>query len=211
MIMVTAKGLKKDPELAEKIDKAVFPGLQGGPHNHQTTAIAVALKEAGSQSFKTYGKQIVKNCQTLSKTLLKNGIKLVGNGTENHMILVDVTDITGPGGGYFAQYALETGGITVNKNTIPQEPCSPFYPSGARMGTPALTTRGMKEEEMKKVGFWIAEILKELRPYRLPENKEARVQFLKNFREEIVKNKKITDIRSQIMKFCRKFPVPGIR
>src|SRR5207237_489393 len=141
MIMVTDRGLKKDPELAKKIDAAVFPGLQGGPHDHQTAAIAVMLKEADSAKFRSYGKQIVINCKALAVELKKKKVKLVGNGTENHLLLLDLVSIFGPGGGVFLQDALGVAGITVNKNTIPKDPGSPFYPSGVRLGTPALTTR----------------------------------------------------------------------
>ena len=211
MIMVTEKGLKKDPELADKIDRAVFPGLQGGPHNHQTAAIAVSLKEAGTASFRNYAKQIVKNSKALAKVLMKNNVKLVGNGTENHMILIDLTPYCGKGAGYFGQYALEAAGITANKNTIPADPSTPFYPSGIRLGTPALTSIGMKEKEMQKIGVWIADVFRELKPYRLPDDKNARIQFLKNFREEIVNNKKLKEIRLDIQKLCRKFPVPGLK
>src|SRR3989344_3231782 len=180
MIMVTKKGLKKDPELAQKIDRAIFPGLQGGPHDHTTAAIAVALKEASKSSFKKYAKQIVKNAKTLAKELVKNGFKLVGGGTENHMCLIDLTPIFGPGGGFFMQYALDNAGITLNKNTIPGEPSSPFYPSGVRLGTPALTTRGMREKEMKKIAGWIWEAGESVKHYRLPKNKEERPLYLKN-------------------------------
>lgn len=211
MIMVTQKGLKKDPELAEKIDQAVFPGLQGGPHDHQTAAIAVALKEAGSAKFKQYGKQIVKNSQALAKALTKNGIKLVGNGTENHLLIVDLTPITSTSGGAFGHIALEVAQIYANKNTIPNEQGSPFYPSGVRLGTPAITTRGMKEKEMVKVAELISRVLKELKPYRLPDDKNARVQFLKNFNEEIVENKKLLEIKAEVQKLCKRFPVPGIK
>jgi len=149
MIMATKKGLEKDPELGERIDKAVFPGLQGGPHDHQTGAIAIALKEAATEEFKVYGHQIVKNAKALAKSLIKNGIKLVGNGTENHLLLLNLVPVYGPGGGVFGSEVLEAAGMTANKNTIPGEPGSPFYPSGVRMGTPALTTRGFMEKEWK--------------------------------------------------------------
>ncbi|MCL5675615.1 MAG: serine hydroxymethyltransferase [Patescibacteria group bacterium] len=211
MIMVTDKGLKKDPELAEKIDRAVFPGTQGGPHEHQIAALAVALKEDSSASFKKYGRQVVKNAKVLAKTLMANKLQLVGNGTENHMILMDLSKTYCPGAGYFAQYALEAAGITVNKNTVPAEPVSPFYPSGIRLGTPAITTRGMKEKEMVKIGNFIAQALKEIKPYRLPDDKNARIQFLKNFREEIYENKNLLEIKKEVEKLCKKFPVPGIK
>lgn len=210
IIMVTQKGLKKDPALADKIDKAIFPGFQGGPHDHQTAAIAVTLGEAATAKFKKYGEQIVKNAKALADALKANGIKLVSGGTENHMMLLDLVPIFGPGGGIFVQNALEVAGMTVNKNTIPKDPSSPFYPSGVRMGTPALTTRGMKEKEMKKVGQWIAEVIEEVKNYKLPNNKEKRKEYLEKFEKNIRKNRKLAQIRQEIKKLCSKFPVPGI-
>lgn len=207
MIMVTRKGLAKDPDLADRIDRAVFPGLQGGPHDHTTAAIAVALKEAGRASFKKYGKQIVLNAKALAKELLKKGFKLVGNGTQNHMILMDLTPFFGPGGGYFAQYALDSAGITLNKNTIPGEPSSPFYPSGVRLGTPALTTRGLREKDMAKVAGWISEVLNSVREYRLPKIKEERKAYMDKFKKEIHKNVQIAKIHREVRKFASKFPV----
>ncbi len=207
MIMVTKKGLKKDPELGEKIDRAVFPGSQGGPHDHTTAAIAVALKQASAPSFKTYGKQIVKNAKALAKELLRQGFALVGNGTENHMVLMDLVPIFGPGGGYFMQYALDRTGITLNKNTIPNEPSSPYFPSGVRLGTPALTTRGMKEKEMKLIAMWIKNITEEIRTYRLPKDKEKRKAYLVNFRKEVDKNKKLDEIRPKIKKFASSYKI----
>lgn len=207
MILVTKKGLKKDPDLADKIDRAVFPGLQGGPHDHTTAAIAVALKEANTASFKKYGKQIARNAKFLGKELMKKGIKLVGNGTQNHMLLVDLIPIFGPGGGYFAQYASDVAGITYNKNTIPGEPMSPFYPSGIRLGTPALTTRGMKEKEMKKIAQWIARVLAVVKDYRLPEKKEERKPYMDNFKKAVHRNAKLKKIRSEIKQFASKFPI----
>ena len=160
MIMVTTRGLRKDPELSEKIDRAVFPGLGGGPHDHQTAAIAVALKEAASPKFKKYGNQIVRNAKALAKELIKEGLDLIGKGTENHMVLADLTKTNGAGSGILVQDTLGYIGITVNKNTIPLEPSSPFYPSGIRIGTPALTSRGMKETHMKKIAKWIGAVIK---------------------------------------------------
>lgn len=210
IIMITEKGLKKDPELAVKIDKAVFPGgVQGGPHNHQTAAIAVALGEALKPEFKEYGKQIVKNAKVLAAELMRQGVKLVSNGTDNHMILIDLTPY-GKGLGVFLQDALDLAGITVNKNTIPEDPSSPFYPSGVRLGTPAITTRGMKEEEMKKIATWIARAVNEIKNYQLPENKNEINQYLKKFKEEIVKNKTIQEIKREILNLSKGFPIPAI-
>jgi len=210
IIMITEKGLKKDPELAVKIDKAVFPGgVQGGPHNHQTAAIAVALGEALKSEFKEYGKQIVKNAKVLAAELMRQGVKLVSNGTDNHMILIDLTPY-GKCLGVFLQDALDSAGITVNKNTIPEDPSSPFYPSGVRLGTPAITTRGMKEEEMKKIATWIARAVNEIKNYQLPENKNEINQYLKKFKEEMVKNKTIQEIKREILNLSKGFPIPAI-
>ncbi|TSC56688.1 MAG: glycine hydroxymethyltransferase [Parcubacteria group bacterium Greene0714_21] len=208
LIMVTEKGLQKDPELAEKIDRAVFPmGVQGGPHNHQTAAIAVALQEAMQPEFKEYGHQIVKNAKVLASALIEQGLTLVSGGTDNHMMLVDLTS-GGKGRGVFAQEALDLAGITLNKNTIPGDPSSPFYPSGIRLGTPAVTTRGMKEKEMKLIAEWIAQVVLEIEDYKLPDTKEERIQYLKQFRKDIAGNEVIQNIKQQITEFCKKFPIP---
>lgn len=142
---------------AAVIDKAVFPGLQGGPHDNQTAAIAVCLGEAMKPTFKTYGHQIVKNAKTLAHALQKSGLQLVAGGTDNHLMLIDLTTlgISGREG----QDRLEQVGVVVNRNTVPYDTRSPFDPSGIRLGTPALTTRGMKEREMREVASIIADTL----------------------------------------------------
>jgi glycine hydroxymethyltransferase len=207
MIMVTEKGLKKDPELADKIDRAVFPGLQGGPHDHQTAAIAVALGEAMKPEFKTYAQQIVKNSRALAAALMKHGVKLVTNGTDNHMILIDLTPY-GKGKGIFVQEALDHANITLNKNTVPADPSSPFYPSGVRLGTPAITTRGLKEKDMEYIGEWLARVIKEVcMKYQLPEDKAQNKEYLAKFREEIKGNKVVLEVREEVKKFCEKFPL----
>ena len=205
--MVTRKGIKKDAELPQKIDKAVFPGLQGGPHDHTTAGIAMALKEAEKASFKVYAKQIVKNSKALAKQLIKNSLKLVGNGTENHMVLMDLIPVFGPGGGFFAQYALDRVGITLNKNTIPGEPSSPFYPSGVRLGTPALTTRGLKEKDLIRIGDWIAQVLEEVSGTKLPQNKDERKLYLDKYRRMVEKSKSLGKIKKEISSFAGKFPI----
>lgn len=135
------------------IDRAIIPGLQGGPHNHQTAAIAVALREAATPAFKAYGKQIVKNAKRLAMRLNEKDYTLVTGGTDNHLLLIDLTNKKIKGAD--AESALEQAGITVNKNTVPYDPRPPFDPSGIRLGTPALTTRGLKESEMDQVAEWI--------------------------------------------------------
>lgn len=183
MIMVTPKGLTKDPDLPKKIDRAVFPGLQGGPHDHQTAAIAVCLKEASSPAFKRYAQQIIKNAQVLADELIKGGFKLVSGGTDNHLILIDLTNKGLKGGK--VQEALEQAGIFVNKNTVPGEQGSAFDPSGIRLGTPAVTTRGMKEEEMRKIAHWLYEVI-----------------------SNIDNPKVVRAVGEQVSQFARKFPVP---
>ncbi len=145
-------------DLAEKIDRAVFPGMQGGPHEHQIAAKAICFAEAMKPTFKTYAKQIVKNARALASILQKEGLHIISGGTDNHLMLVDLRslNITGKD----AQVALEKVGIIVNKNTIPNDPEKPFITSGLRLGTPAVTTRGMKEKEITTIGLLIVETLK---------------------------------------------------
>jgi glycine hydroxymethyltransferase len=148
MIMSTA-------EHASALDKAVFPGLQGGPHNHTTAAIAVALKEAAQPEFSGYAHQVVKNAKALAEALGGRGFDLVSGGTDNHLILIDLT----PKGiaGKPAAKAMDRAGLEVNYNTIPFDPRKPFDPSGIRIGTPAITTRGLREEHMPQISAWMDE------------------------------------------------------
>jgi glycine hydroxymethyltransferase len=166
------------------IDRAIIPGLQGGPHNHQTAAIAVALYEAAKPEFKEYGRQVVKNAKRLAEKLLDKDYQLVTGGTDNHLLLIDLANkkITGNG----AETALGKAGITVNKNTVPFDPRPPFDPSGIRLGSPALTTRGMKEREMDQVAVWLD-------------------QAISNASDD----KKLAGIRREIIEFTKVFPLPG--
>jgi len=208
MLMVTQRGLEKDPELAERIDRAIFPGLQGGPHDHTTAAIAVALGEAMQPSFRDYGRQVVANAKALAEGLMRRGFRLVTGGTDNHMILIDLTP-GGPGRGVFLQDALDRVGITVNKNTIPGEPSSAFYPSGIRLGTPAATTRGMREREMERLAEWISAVGEEVKEFQLPKETVERTAHLKQFRNTIQGNPRLARTREHVREFCLKFPVPG--
>ncbi len=209
MILVTQRGLAKDADLAKKIDQAIFPGLQGGPHDHTTAAIAVALGEAMRPEFKAYGAQVVRNAQALARGLMARGFRLVTDGTDNHMLLIDLTQPSGPGRGVFLQEALDRVGITVNKNTIPGEPSSAFYPSGIRLGTPAATTRGMREGEMDTLAGWIADVAGQIERFRLPEERAARLQALKEFRAAIEADAALARIREAVRRLCLRFPVPG--
>jgi glycine hydroxymethyltransferase len=171
-------------EWGQKINQAVFPGIQGGPLMHVIAAKAVAFGEALRPEFRQYARQIILNAQTLAEELLRAGFRLVTGGTDNHLILVDVT----PRGltGKLAEKALERAGITVNKNLIPFDKRPPLDPSGLRIGTPALTTRGMKEAEMRQIARWIDEVLRE------PDNETV-----------------LSRVREQVRELCRQFPAPS--
>lgn len=208
MIMVTEKGLEKNPDLPKLIDNAIIPGLQGGPHDNQTAAIAVALKEAATPAFKKYGQQIVKNAKALAKELLNYKFDLVSGGTDNHLLLIDLSNKKVNGA--VAALALEVAGIVVNKNAVPNDPMPPFYPSGIRLGTPAITSRGMKASDMAKIAGWINEAVEESSSYQLPADKEKRAGFFKEFKKEVIKNKKLIKISQEVKSFTRNFPVPGI-
>jgi glycine hydroxymethyltransferase len=173
-------------ELGERIDKAVFPGLQGGPHNHITAGIAVALKEASTKEFKRYSKQVITNAKVLSEELSKRGYKIISGGTDNHLFLVDVVNSVGMAGEE-ASTLLEKVNITLNKNAIPNDPRKPWDPSGVRIGTPAITTRGMKEKEMIKIAEYIDSSLKK----GIDENS-------------------LVSLKKEVKKFSSKFPIPGI-
>ena len=146
-------------EYAKAIDKAIFPGTQGGPLEHVIAGKAVCFKEALAEEFRTYQHQIILNAKALEKAFRKQGVRMVSDGTDNHLLLLDFTgtEMTGK----MMESLLESANITVNKNTVPKETRSPFVTSGIRVGTPAATTRGLKEAEMEKVADWIAQILRE--------------------------------------------------
>lgn len=206
MIMVTKKGLARDPDLPKKIETAIIPGLQGGPHDNQTAAIAVALKEAGEPEFKKYASHIVLNARALSNVLIKNGFHLVSGGTDNHLILIDLRNKKVNGA--IAAYALEVANIVVNKNGVPNDTMPPFYPSGIRLGTPAITTRGMDEQDMEKVGTWISRTIDCVTNYELPEQKEERSKYFSNLKKELAKNKELNKIAAEVKSFTSRFPLP---
>lgn len=170
---------------ASALDKAVFPGLQGGPHNHTTAAIAVALKEAAGDDFKAYAHQIVKNARALGEELSARGYDLVSGGTDNHLLLIDLTNknISGKR----AARALDRAGLEANYNSVPFDPRKPFDPSGLRIGTPAITSRGMKEPEMKRIADWID------RAVRAADDEASLEQILGEVRE-----------------MTKSFPAPGL-
>jgi glycine hydroxymethyltransferase len=206
MIMVTEKGIKKDPELPTKIDKAVFPGLQGGPHNNTTAGIAQALNEADSDSFRKYASQIVKNAKALSDLLKKEGLTLVGDTTECHLMVIDLRPLN-LSGNIIAE-ALEEAGIIVNRNSVPFDEMPPFYPSGIRIGTPAVTTRGLKEKDMKVISDWIVGVINHVKEERLPKEPEQRKEFISRFRTKVQNDKYLKDVSNKVKKYLEKYPIP---
>ncbi len=204
VLLVTDQGLKKDPDMGKKIDKAVFPGLQGGPHDNVTAAIAVCMKEAATPEFTAYGHQIVKNAKALADSLQQKGLTLTTGGTDSHLLVLDLRKEQVIGN--IVAEALEVAHIVANYNTVPHDPNPPMYPSGVRLGTPILTTRGMKEAEMELVATWIAAVVSEVSHYRLPEAKDKRSAFMKRVRIELETNKKLLAIAQEVIALCAKFP-----
>ena len=172
-------------ELADRIDRAVFPALQGGPHNHTTAAIGVALAEAATPAFRDYGQQVVRNAKALAAELLERGFTLISGGTDTHLILIDLTNK-----GVIAKKAaraLDRAGIVCNYNTIPYDPRKPFSPSGIRIGTPSVTSRGMGEEEMRRIGALFSTALDNV------EDEEA-----------------LERIAAEVREMAEAFPAPGV-
>ncbi len=173
-------------KFAKAIDKAVFPGLQGGPHEHAIAGKAIAFHEALQPEFKEYAAQVKGNAHHLAEELKKRGFKLVSDGTDTHLILADLTNKNVPG--KQAQDALDSVGITLNKNTVPGDPRPPMDPSGIRLGTPAITTRGMGETEMKRIAEWMDKVISNIEDSTLH-----------------------SGIKEEVKEMCLKFPVPGIK
>jgi glycine hydroxymethyltransferase len=172
-------------EHAPAIDRAVFPALQGGPHNHTTAAIGVALNEAATPEFRDYGHQVVRNARALASELKELGFDLITGGTDTHLILIDLTS-KGIFGKKAAQ-ALDRAGVIVNYNTIPYDPRKPFSPSGIRIGTPSVTTRGMGEDEMRRIAQFMARVV-----------------------DSGADEQVIEAVRLEVEEMTAAFPVPGI-
>ncbi len=193
--MILTKGTVGNPlkapektmeNLPTLVDRSIFPGLQGGPHMHQTAAIAVALGEAMTPAFREYAKQILKNAKCMARTLMDGGCKLVTNGTDNHLMVVDcITSWNLPG--KEVEELFDRVGITASKSTIPDDPRPPYSPSGLRLGTPAMTTRGLKEADTEKL-----------------------VEFMFKAIEKRADESALKKLHDEVIAFCRQFPVPGI-
>ena len=186
-------------ELIDKINFSVFPGLQGGPHLHSIAGVAVAAAEMMTPVYKKYAFQVVKNAKVLAEELKKGGLKIVSGGTDKHLVLVDLRPQNLSG--WTVAWALEEAGIIANRNTVPYDTASPFYPSGLRLGTPALTSRGMKEKEMKQIAKWILQVLEQIKDED---------QSIKTFRKRLDKNPWFKVQRQTVASFAKKFPVPGL-
>jgi glycine hydroxymethyltransferase len=194
--------MKDDPEqrLPDRIDKAVFPTLQGGPHGNTLAALAVCFAEAATEEFRQYAHQIVKNAQALAQALLDRGFVLVTGGTDNHLILVDVMKSRKIPGKPYAR-ALYEAGLEANFNSIPNDPRKPFSPSGLRIGTPAVTTRGFKEPQMEQIADWMDRVAQACTKGRTAADK-VEYQF---------DEAKLRSIRAEVRDLCTsgQFPVPG--
>ncbi len=208
LIMVTEKGIAKDADLPMKIDKAIIPGLQGGPHMNTIAGIGVALHEASQPAFSDYARRIVENAKTFAAALIEQGFSLVTGGTDNHLILLDLSP-SGVGRGKLFQNALERCRLYANMNTVPNEQGSALYPSGLRLGTPAATTRGMGAAEMKQVAEWIARVAKHIEKFQLPTDKTERAAMLTHFNQELLTDPFYTEMREEVKQMCRKFPIPA--
>lgn len=206
IILTTARGLKKDPDLAKKIDKAIIPGIQGGPHMNTIAAIGVAFKEDSTKKFIAYAKQIVSNAITLADELKKYGFYLSAGGTENHLILIDLRNKNLLGN--TVAEAFEKAGIVTNRNGVPFDTNPPFYPSGLRIGTPGLTSRGMKEKEMKKIASWMNMIINELMEIKKAKKFTGEDERKPEVRKTIIaQSKTIPSIKKEVLALCKKFPI----
>lgn len=192
-------------DLANLIDRSIFPGMQGGPHLHSIAGIAVALQEAMRPAFKTYAQQILDNAKVLAKAFDQAGYRVVSGNVEKHLILLDMrgSDVEP----WIVAWALEYAGIVLNRNTVPNDDGSPYYPSGIRLGTPIVTTRGMKQPEMTKIADWILQVFDHSKQWQLPQNKTERRAFLKSFKKNVATDKKLKQIKKEVSAFAKQWPL----
>lgn len=206
MIMVTDKGILKDALLPDKIDKSVFPGLQGGPHLNTIAGIGVALHEASTDRFKKYGKQVILNAKTLADELLKHNFTLVAGGTDSHLILIDLSNKKLLGN--TVAEALEYVGIVANKNSVPNDKNPPFYPSGLRIGTPGITSRGMGKSEVKIIADVMHKTVEAVYAHKTKSLAKDSLEKKKSVRRELIKGtKELRKLRAIILQLCEQFPL----
>lgn len=204
--LIFARKIIDGRNISDEINASVFPGIQGGPHNHTIAGIAVALKEASQAQFKAYAEQVVENAKTLADIFSKAGLDVVSGGTDKHLVLLDLRTVGASA--WIVAWALEYAGIVMNRNTVPNDTGSPYYPSGLRMGTPSVTSRGMKTKEMKIIGDWILQVITSVSHYRIPAEKAQRQEFLKTIHKELNQNNTLKAIARSVRELCKKYPTP---
>lgn len=193
-------------QFEEALDFSIIPGLQGGPHLHSIAGIAIALEKTRTPEFKKYALQTVKNAKCLAKYFVDKGLDVVSGGTDKHLVLLDLRKEKT--NGWVVAWALEKAGIIVNRNTVPNETATPFYPSGLRMGTPALTVREMKEKEMGVIGDWIYEVITKYSNISIPPDKFERKKFIADFYNKIESDLLLKNINKKVKFLCKNYPVP---
>lgn len=196
--------ISKKP-LSKKVDKSIFPGLQGGPHNNTIAAIAICLEKAKTKEFKNYASQTIKNAKKLAANLSESEYKLVSGGTDKHSVLVDLRNKNS--NGWFVALALEKAGIVVNRNAVPSDTNFPYYPSGIRLGTPAITARGMKEKEIDLISKLIDQVIDHVGKREVLKNKQMRNKAFADFKKEIAKDKFLINISKRVKTLCNSFPI----
>lgn len=199
-VIVCKKEFEKD------VDFSIIPGLQGGPHLHSIAGIAIALANTQTPQFKKYANNVVKNAKLLAEILKKKGYDVVSGGTDKHLVLIDLRK-SGTNG-WIVAWALEKAGIIANRNTVPNDTGSPFYPSGLRIGTPGITTRGMGTNEVKKIAGWIDETIQHVKEEKMPSDPEVRRHFTTAYLDRISKDPVLAGIAKEVKTLCSKFPTP---
>jgi glycine hydroxymethyltransferase len=192
-------------ELMPNLNRAVFPGLQGGPHLNTIAGIAIALQKAQTKPFARYAFQTVANARQLATALKAKKLKLVSGGTDKHLVLVDLRPRRA--NGWFVATALEEAGTILNRNSIPEDEASPFYPSGIRLGTPAVTVRGMKQQQMLQIADWIDQAVAYCEGIEIPKSSADRPEFLADFRRQLKRSSLIRKMKSEVTQLARKFPI----
>lgn len=194
-----------DRDLIAEINRSIFPGMQGGPHLHSIAGIAVALVQVQTPQFMQYAQQVVKNAQLLADKFVEAGYHVLSGGTDKHLVLMDVRSQGIEA--WLAAWALEYAGIILNRNTIPGDPGSPFYPSGIRLGTPIVTTRGMKESEMEQIFDWIHQVFEYSKQWQLPTDNAGRREFIKQFKADLETDQTLAELKVEVTEFAQQWPV----
>lgn len=192
-------------EYEDIIDASIIPGLQGGPHLHSIAGIAIALEKTKSKEFKKYALETVRSARFLADYFVDKGLDVVSGGTDKHLVLLDLRkNLTN---GWVVAWALEKAGIIVNRNAVPNETSTPFYPSGLRMGTPAITVRGLGLTQVKQVGEWVCQVINKYTGVEIPQDKDRRKEFILKFFNKINNDSLLKDINYKVKLLCKKYPL----